>query len=84
MTVHQPLYTMGKTIQWTNPESFIGAKSFAVMMGGLHIEMTYMKCLGKLRLSLLPHIFFSSSPYQYYPISSQWSISITPDVEMDL
>lgn len=46
MTVDQPLYALGKQIQWTKPGD-IDDDHFLVMMGDLHIEMTFMKCLGK-------------------------------------
>ena len=46
MTVDQPLYALGKQIQWTKPGE-IDNDHFLVMMGDLHIEMTFMKCLGK-------------------------------------
>ena len=46
MTVDQPLYALGKQIQWTKPGN-IDDDHFLVMMGDLHIEMTFMKCIGK-------------------------------------
>lgn len=45
MTVDQPLYALGKQIQWTKSGD-IDDKHFLVMMGDLHVEMTFMKCLG--------------------------------------
>ena len=34
MAVDQPLYALGKQIQWTHPE--LGEDKFVTMMGGLH------------------------------------------------
>ena len=45
MTVDQPLFALAKTIQWAKPDVF-GEDKLVVMMGDLHIEMTFMKCLG--------------------------------------
>lgn len=42
----QPLYAIAKKIQWIWPESF-GEKNFVIMFGGLHIELTALKALGK-------------------------------------
>ena len=47
MTVDQPLYALAKEIQWSKPD-ILGENNFVVMMGDLHIEMTFMKCLGNL------------------------------------
>ena len=46
MTVDQPLYALAKQIQWTKL-GHIDDDHFLVMMGDLHIEMTFMKCIGK-------------------------------------
>ena len=46
MTVDQPLYAIAKEIQWSNNQ--FSEDSFLVLMGDLHIEMTFMKCLGDL------------------------------------
>lgn len=46
MTADQPLFALGKEIQWTLP-NLLGEDKFVVMMGSLHIEMTIMKCIGK-------------------------------------
>jgi len=43
----QPLYKIAKDIQWAWPETH-GEDSFVVMLGGLHIKMTLLKCLGDL------------------------------------
>ena len=43
----QPLYKLAKNIQWTWPET-LGEDSYVVMLGGLHIKMTLLKCLGDL------------------------------------
>ena len=40
----QPLYAMGKKIQWHNPNGF--GKDFVLMMGPLHIEMAYLGAIG--------------------------------------
>ena len=45
LTADQPLFALGKQIQWSKPDVF-GEDKFVVMMGDLHIEMTVMKCLG--------------------------------------
>jgi hypothetical protein len=47
LTVDQPLYAIGKKIQWTFPNEF-GSDRFVLMMGGLHIEMALWKILGDL------------------------------------
>ena len=47
LTVDQPLYAVGKKIQWTFPNEF-GEDKFVLMMGGLHIEMALWKALGDL------------------------------------
>ena len=41
----QPLFAIAKQIQWKNPDLY-GEGNFLVMMGGLHIEMAFLKCLG--------------------------------------
>lgn len=45
MTVDQPLYALAKKIQWTWPDIY-GEQKFVVMMGGLHIEMSFLKVIG--------------------------------------
>ena len=45
MTFNQPLYALAKEIQWSKPNFFV-EDCFLVMMGGLHIEMTFLKCIG--------------------------------------
>ena len=45
MTVDQPLYALAKEIQWSKPD-VQGEEKFLVMMEDLHIETTFMKCLG--------------------------------------
>ena len=45
MTVDQPLYALAKKIQWTWPDVY-GEQKFVVMMGELHIEMSFLKVLG--------------------------------------
>ena len=43
----QPLYTIGKLIQWNWPDLY-GQDKFVLMFGGLHIEMAALKALGSL------------------------------------
>jgi hypothetical protein len=45
LTLDQPLYAIGKKIQWSWPESY-GPEKYVVFMGGLHIEMAFLKVLG--------------------------------------
>jgi hypothetical protein len=45
LTLDQPLYTLAKQIQWNWPEKF-GEKEFVLVLGGLHIEMAFMKTIG--------------------------------------
>ena len=47
MTVDQPLYALAKCLQWTKPDT-LGEQHFLVVMGNLHIEMTFMICIGDL------------------------------------
>lgn len=47
ITCDQPLYTLAKQIQWSWPTTH-GEDHFAVMFGGLHIEMAAFKTLGDL------------------------------------
>ena len=47
ITVDQPLYALAKFLQWTKPDT-LGEQHFLVVMGDLHIEMTFMKCIGDL------------------------------------
>ncbi len=42
----QLLYALVKQIQWTWPDTH-GEDSYVVMLGGLHIELTALKALGK-------------------------------------
>ena len=42
----QPLFAIAKKIQWLWPERF-GEDKFVIMFGGLHIELTALKALGK-------------------------------------
>ena len=44
MTVNQPLCDLAKEIRWSKPNYF-GEDCFLVMMGDLHIEMTFLKCM---------------------------------------
>ena len=41
----QPLYALAKKIQWHQP-SLYGEKKLVVMLGGLHIEMVMLSCIG--------------------------------------
>ena len=45
ITVNQPLYAIAKEIQWSWPEIY-GEKKYAVLMGGLHIEMSVFLAIG--------------------------------------
>ncbi len=45
LTVDQPLFALAKKIQWTWPDVY-GEDKFVVMMGGLHIELSFLKVLG--------------------------------------
>ena len=47
ITCDQPLYTIAKDIQWTGSKTH-GGDSYVVMLGGLHIKMTLLKCIGDL------------------------------------
>lgn len=40
----EPLFAITKELQWTYPDSF---GNIVPMMGGLHIEMTMLKCIGQ-------------------------------------
>ena len=42
----QPLYTLGKQIQWQWPE--YGEDKFVIMFGGLHVEMAALRSIGTL------------------------------------
>ena len=44
VAMDQPLYAIGKKIQWHNPNGF--GKDFVLMMGPLHIEMAYLGAIG--------------------------------------
>ena len=46
ITVDQPLFAIAKQIQWT--WNNYDESQFIIIMGGLHIEMCALKCLGKL------------------------------------
>ena len=45
LTMDQPLFTLGKRIQWQQPDVF-GEDKFVIMMGPLHIEMALLKTIG--------------------------------------
>lgn len=45
ITMDQPLYSLGKQIQWTWPESH-GGNEFVLILGGLHIEMAVLEMIG--------------------------------------
>ena len=45
LTMDQPLFTLGKRIQWQQPDVF-GEDKFVIMMGPLHIEMALFKTIG--------------------------------------
>ena len=42
----QPLFAIAKQLQWTNGNEF-GEDKFVFMLGGLHIEMSFLNVLGK-------------------------------------
>ena len=45
ITMDQPLYAIGKKIQWSWPLQY-GEEKYVVMMGGLHIEMALLSAMG--------------------------------------
>lgn len=45
MTFDQPLFALGKPIQWKWPDQY-GEDQLVVMFGGLHVEMAAFKTLG--------------------------------------
>ena len=45
ITLDQPLYTLAKQIKWRFPQDY-GENKFIIMMGALHTEMSFLKCLG--------------------------------------
>ena len=45
MTADQSLFALAKEIQWFKPD-VLGENKLLVLMGDLHTEMTFMKCLG--------------------------------------
>ena len=45
LTLDQPLYTVAKQLQWTWPDRY-GESQFIIILGGLHIEMCTLKCIG--------------------------------------
>ena len=47
MTVDQPLYALGKQVQWQHPEAY-GPSQMVLTLGGLHTEMAFMKAIGTL------------------------------------
>ena len=47
LTMDQPLYAIGKQIQWNLPELY-GEDKYVVMLGPLHIEMAGLKMIGNL------------------------------------
>ena len=46
MACDQPLFDITKQIQWISPKIY-GEDVYVIMLGGLHIEMTAWKALGK-------------------------------------
>ena len=46
ITMDQPLYSLAKQIQWNCTED-LGEKNYVVVLGGLHIEMLFLKILGQ-------------------------------------
>ena len=45
IAMDQPLFTIGKQIQWNWPERY-GEDKFILMFGGLYIEMAFLKLIG--------------------------------------
>lgn len=45
MKAEQPLYALAKEIQSFKP-NYLDEDCFLVMMDDLHIEMTFLKCIG--------------------------------------
>lgn len=45
IAMDQPLFALGKQIQWDKPELF-GEDKFVIMFGGLHFEMAALNTLG--------------------------------------
>ena len=45
VTVDQPLFALAKQIQWTWPRDF---EHFVIILGGLHIEITILKMIGRI------------------------------------
>ena len=43
----QPLYAIGKQIQWRSPQLY-GEDKYVMMLGPLHIEMAALKVIGDL------------------------------------
>ena len=46
MACDQPLFDIAKQLQWIIPNSY-GEDLYVIMLGGLHIEITARKALGK-------------------------------------
>ncbi|KAK0061125.1 hypothetical protein Bpfe_009286 [Biomphalaria pfeifferi] len=47
ITADQPLFAIAKQIQWKCPE-FYGENKITLLLGGLHIEMSFLKTVGTL------------------------------------
>ena len=45
ITLDQPLYAIAKKVQWTWPNDY-GETCYVVLLGGLHIEMSFLKVIG--------------------------------------
>lgn len=45
LTADQPVYALGKQVQWIYPELY-GESGVVMMMGALHIEMAFLNALG--------------------------------------
>ena len=45
ITADQPVYTLGKQIQWLYPDQY-GEDKLAMMMGALHVEMFFLNAIG--------------------------------------
>ena len=45
LTADQPVYALGKQVQWMHPKSY-GESDTVMMMGALHIEMVFLDTIG--------------------------------------
>ena len=59
IALDQPLYAVAKQIQWSWPESY-GEHHVVIMFGGLHIEMAFLRLLGRWLETAVGHQHSSS------------------------